>query len=140
MRAFQAASIFARIHIEGRFRHIQHRRVGVRVTQHGFSPDVSVEFAEPTPDSARQNCRDTKPAPITGGYCAARLPLPGVDEALQRVATDARLVCQVYKYASRFGWDGVYACDQRTRDAVLPIRIVDDWQVAVIPGQQRAQT
>ncbi len=112
MRAFQAASIFARIHIEGRFRHIQHRRVGVRATQHGFSPDVSVEFAEPTPDSARQNCRDTKPAPITGGYCAARLPLTGVDEALQRVATDARLIRQEYEYASRLGRDELDTRDQ----------------------------
>ncbi len=139
MRALQASSIFARIHIEGRLRHSQHDRVGAGVTEHGFGSDVSLKAAELTPDPARQDRRDTWPARVPGGDRPVRPSLPGLDEAPQRAGTYARLIRQEYEYASRFRRDGVNARDQRTRDAVSPTHVPDDRQLAVVPGQQRAQ-
>jgi len=139
MCALQASSIVARIHIEGRLRHVQHDRARASVAEYGLGSNVPLELAEPTPDPARQDRRDTRPALVPGGDRPVRPSLPGLDETPQRGGTDARLIRQEHEYASRFGRDGVNARDQRTRNAVLPTGVPDDSQVAVIPGQQRAQ-
>jgi hypothetical protein len=77
-----APSIFARIHIEGRFRHRHDPHTRTDAAEYGFGAGIAFKAAELWPESARQNRRDAEVARVPCGDRLAWPALPGVDEAL----------------------------------------------------------
>lgn len=80
--ALHASSIFARIHIEGRFRHRHDPHTRTGAAEYGFGAGIALEIAKLWPEPARQNYRNAEVARIPRGDRLAWSALPGVDEAL----------------------------------------------------------